>query len=421
MTSKQELNLTPTAAGSRMNAIRKLNLRPYVTGILPLFIFAHFGHHVVGAIMRPILPMIRTDLNLTYTQAGWMMSAFSMTNGIAQLPAGWLADRFGARLMVLLGVTGVAITGFFLGFSHSFTWLVVFLIASAIMGGGYHPAAAAAISSSVPAEDRGRALGIHLIGGTSSFWIVPLLAAPIAAVWDWRASYLILTIPTMVLGILLYTLIGRRSQGKIQPEQPHPEEPDQAIPETSARVNWQALTPFIILSVATGTMIMSISSYLSLYAVDELGLSPEVAALLMAVTPAVGVFGAPFGGYLSDRFGGIRVMLVLSVLAIPLVYLQGVSPNAAVLTIMMLAVGLVTNTRMPTSESYIAGATPANRRATVLGLYFFAGTEVSGVLTPLVGKLIESYGFQTTFLYSALATGAIVLICALFLWRYRTK
>lgn len=115
------------------------------------------------------------------------------------------------------------------------------------------------------------------------------------------------------------------------------------------------------------------------------------------------------------------MLLLLSVLAIPLVYLQGVAPSAAILTIVMLAVGLVTNTRMPTSESYIASATPANRRATVLGFYFFAGTEVSGVLTPLVGKLIELYGFQTTFLYSALATGAIVLICALFLWQYRNK
>lgn len=421
MTSKRDLDSTDSAGFGTDASKKKLNLRPFISGILPLFIFAHFGHHVVGAIMRPILPMVRTDLGLSYTQAGWMMSAFSITNGISQLPAGWLADRFGARLMVLLGVTGVALAGFFLGFSHSFTWLVVFLVISAIMGGGYHPAAAAAISSSVPAEDRGRALGIHLIGGTSSFWIVPLLAAPIAAKWDWRAAYLILTIPTVVLGIWLYGIIGRRSQRQAQIDQPREQKADLAASETPTPVNWQLLAPFITLSIATSVMIMSVSSYLSLYAVDELGLSPSTAALLMAVTPAVGVVGAPFGGYLADRFGGVRVMLVLSVLAIPMVYLQGVAPNAIILTIAMLAVGMVTNTRMPTSESFIASATPANRRATMLGIYFFAGTEVSGLLTPAVGRSIELYGFRQTFLYSALVTGAIVLICSLFLWKYRNK
>ena len=361
------------------------------------------------------MPMIRTDLGLSYTQVGFMMSAFAMTSGIANLPAGWLADRFGPRLMVLLSVTCVAIVGFIIGFSNSFIMLIILLVFSAILGGGYHPASSAAITSSAPSEYRGRALGFHFVGGSSTFWIVPLIAAPIAAAWGWCSPFLILSVPTIMFGILLYFLIGSRMKTEVSRTQ----EVTPEVTTESARVPWRKLVPFILISVATGTMIQSVSAYLSLYAVDELGIAEATAAMLMAITPAVGLFAAPVGGYLADRFGSISVLLVISVLAIPLVYLLGRASNIITLAVLMLAVGAVSTTRMPTSESYIAGNTPQRRRATVLGIYFFAGTEVSGLLTPVVGNLIDRIGFHNTFTIASVSMAAVVVVCALFLWRNR--
>ena len=87
---------------------------------------------MVGAMLRPLMPMIRTDFGLSYTQSGLLMSAFSITNGISQLPAGWLADRFGSRLMVLVSVSGVALVGFLIGIYHSYTALLVLLVLAAV-------------------------------------------------------------------------------------------------------------------------------------------------------------------------------------------------------------------------------------------------------------------------------------------------
>jgi len=395
--------------------IKKVNLRPYLSGLLPFFVFAHFGHHVVGSMLRPLMPMIRTDLNLSYTKVGFMMSAFAMTSGVANLLAGWLADRFGARLMVLLSVTGVAIVGFLIGFTNSFVTLIILLVLSAILGGGYHPASSAAITSSAPSEYRGRALGFHFVGGSSTFWIIPLIAAPIAATWGWRSPFLILSIPTVMLGIFLYIRIGSRMKTEVSRSQ---EVGAEATTE-SAQIPWRKLVPFILISVATGTMIQSVSSYLSLYAVDELGVSETAAAMLMSIAPAVGLFAAPVGGYLADRFGSMPVLLTVSFLAVPLVYLLGMASNIITLAVLMLAIGAVSTTRMPTSESYIAGNTPERRRATVLGIYFFAGTEVSGLLTPLIGYLIDRIGFYSTFSITSASMAAVVVVCSLFIWRNR--
>ena len=285
--------------------IKLSDLKPYFSGLLPLFVVAHFGYHVTGAMLNPLMPMIRTELGLNYTQAGVVISAFSVTSGIAQLPAGWLADRFGARLMVLLSVSGVAVAGLMVGLSSSYEALIAFLVVAALMGGGYHPSAAAAISSFVPAERRGRALGLHLIGGSSTFWIVPLIAAPIAAAWSWRGPYITLTIPVIALGVALYYLMGR--QARIAPPLAQ-----KAAMEggPTARIQWSVLAPFLVMSIATGTLTNSVGAYYSLYLVDHFGLTAPSAALLMAIMPAVGAFAAPLGGYLSDRFGSIRVLTV---------------------------------------------------------------------------------------------------------------
>jgi len=398
-----------------VKTIKKLNLRPYLSGLLPLFFFAHFGHHVVGAMLRPLMPMIRNDLGLSYTKAGWTMSAFAITGGLSQLPAGWLSDRFGPRLMVLLSVTGVSVVGLLIGLSHSYVALITLLVLAAILGGGYHPASAAAIASTVPVGYLGRALGLHFIGGSSAFWAVPLLAAPIAVAWGWRGSYITLSIPIIILGILLYILIGRRVPAYLRKSQPV----DSEVTTAPAPIPWRKLAPFIIMSVTVGTMVQSVAAYLSLYAVDYLGVTEAVAAMLMAITPAVSLFGAPVGGYLADRFGGIPVLLVISFLAIPLIYLLGTASNVTSLVILMVAVGIVSTTRMPTSESYIAGNTPERRRATVLGIYFFAGTEVAGLLTPVLGNLIDRFGFYSSFAIASASMAVVAVLCSLFLWRYR--
>jgi predicted MFS family arabinose efflux permease len=327
--------------------------------------------------------------------------------------------------MVLFGVTGVALTGFFIGFSSSFVTLVIFLAVSAIMGGGYHPASTAAISLLVPSEYRGRALGIHTIGGGSSFWMVPLLAAPIAVAWGWRNSFLTLTIPIVILGIVLFILIGRHWQAHLGDSHEAGGEVGTTKVEketmiTPVHIRWRQIAPFIIISVVTGTMIESVSAYLSLHAVDGLGISEATAARLMAVSPGVGLLVAPFGGYLSDRFGGIPVLMAVSFLAVILIYLLSVASGAIALAAIMAAIGFVTFTRMPTSESYIAGNTPPHRRATILSLYFFAGMEAPGLLVPVIGILSDRVGFNSTFTITAVAMGAILVVTSLFLWQNRT-
>ena len=188
--------------------IKKVRLPLAMSGLVPIFMLSHFSHHIVGGILSPLLPFIREDLHLSYAQMGIVMSAFSLVGGLSQLPAGYLADRFGRRLMITIGIAGVAVAAVLIGVSNSYLLLIISLVLASLLGGGDHPSAVAVISDTVPDQQRGRSLGFHAIGGTASMFIVPLIAAPIAAALTWHAAYLILAAPAFLLGLLVYFLLG---------------------------------------------------------------------------------------------------------------------------------------------------------------------------------------------------------------------
>ena len=187
----------------------------FFPGLIPFFVLAHFVHHLLTALPIPLLPLIRSDFSLDYTRSGLVISAFTLSYGIGQLPAGWLADRTGPRLVLTIGIGGVALAGFLVGLSHTFLMMIFSLALMGVLGGGYHPAAPPMISASVDPQNQGRALGFHAIGGSASFFLAPLIAAAIATLWGWRGSFIGLAVPTLVFGIFIYRILGRRgSQGK---------------------------------------------------------------------------------------------------------------------------------------------------------------------------------------------------------------
>ncbi|MDP3096861.1 MAG: MFS transporter, partial [Syntrophales bacterium] len=186
-----------------------MNLRAIFGGALPLFALGHFSHHILTAITVPLIPFIRSAFNLDYTQSGLVVSAFTLAYGFGQLPAGWLADRIDPRKLMIVGISGVALAGILVGLSHSYGWMIVFLVLMGILAGGYHPSAPPLISASVRPENLGRAFGFHNIGGGASYFLAPLVAVAIANAWGWRNAYVALGIPTVAFGIAFYILLGR--------------------------------------------------------------------------------------------------------------------------------------------------------------------------------------------------------------------
>ena len=397
-------------------SIKKSGVNSFFSGLVPLFVLAHFSHHLIAALLQPLLPLIRDDFKLDYTQAGWVVSAFTLAYGISQLPAGWLADRIGARLLITIGISGVAVSGLLVGLSPSYTILVIFLVVMGILGGGYHPAASPLVSASVEDKKRGRALGLHQIGGTASFFLTPLIAVGIAtALGGWRWSFIILAILTFIFGIIFYVLLGRR-QSSNQPEEGVSANAtvtgSASIPGRLSR-----LIPFIIIGVALQVTIFSTISFIPLFVVDQFKTSEEVGAALLAVAQFAGLWAGPLGGYLSDRIGKVPVMLAVALAAGPAIILLNLVSLSWSIYLVLLVLGVCQYVGMPVSEAYIISHSPERNRSTILGFYYFASRGGPGLLMPAIGYIIDRSSFGTAFFIVGLVMLAVALGCSLFLWR----
>ncbi len=399
----------------RGNAIDRSSFRSLFSGLLPLFVMAHCAHHLLTALPVPLLPMIRSEFGLDYTQSGFVVSAFSLAYGIGQLPAGWLADHIGRRTMITIGICGVAAAGLFIGLSQTYTMMIIFLALMGLMGGGYHPSAPPMISASVKPEKRGSALGLHTIGGGASYFLAPLIAAAIAAVWSWRGSFITLAVPTIIFGTVFYRLLGRLGDVKkaghktINDDSPLPPIPGQ----------WRRLVPFIVLSTFTGTVSLSSISFIPLYLVDHFSVSQETAAAFISIIYFAGLWGGPVGGYLSDRLGRVPVMLTVCFITGPVIYLLNLAPFGLGISVLLILIGMSVYFRMPITESYIIGYTSEHNRSTILGIYYFGSMEGSGILTPIFGYMIDQLGFYTSFTIAGAALVVMTLACSMFLWGRR--
>ena len=338
-----------------------------------------------------------------------------MSYGIGQLPAGWLADRISSRILIAIAICGVALAGVLVGLSQTYVMLAVFLVMMGLLGGGYHPASPPLILASVEKKNQGRALGIHSIGGGASHFLAPLIAAAFVAFWGWRGTFIVLAIPTMIFGIIFYVFLRRlatRSKAGTNIIGG-----DSQVLANPGRV--RRLVSVIVMSTATQGLTFSVVAFIPLYLVDHFGFGEEAAAALLAVIFSAGLWAGPLGGYLSDRFGKVPVLLAVCLSGGLIIYLLNVVPYGWGIGAVLVLIGMILYAKMPVIETYIVGHTSERHRSSVLGISYFGNMEGAGVLTPVVGYLIDQFGFQTSFTIVAATMIVVNLVCSLFLWGSR--
>lgn len=395
----------------KVSNIKRFRFNSLFRGLLPVFVLAHFTHHLLPALLVPLMPLIRDEFALNYTQSGLLLSVFSLSYGISHLPAGWLADRIGARILITVAICGVALAGLLVGLSQTYAMMLGSLALMGVLGGGYHSTSPLLISASVEPKNRGRALGIHLIGGSSSFFLAPLIAAAIAVALGWRAPFIILAVPTIAFGIIFYVLLGRLAK-KNKDKHRTISSPDH--PTIQQRSHH--LVPFIILATFTAAVLFSAISFIPLFLVDNFSLTEEAAAAFFAIIYFAGLLASPLGGYLSDRFGRVSVLLAASLIAGPVIYMLNIVPFSFGIGAILFIIGAILYIPQPATEAYIVDQVSSHRRSSILGIYFSGGIMGAGAITPLLGYFIDHVGFSTSFTIVGVALIVVSLTCSIWLW-----
>lgn len=169
--------------------------------LLPVLFIGVFMAALDTAVIGPAIPVLRTYFSIDNRQTGLVMSVFVLFSLCSTALMANLSDRHGRRPVYLISVGLFALGSLLIALSPRFWMLIVSRAIQGIGAGGITPTASAVVGDSVPAEQRGRALG--LIGATYgiAFVVGPPLASALMVALSWQWIFL-LNLP--VAAVILY-------------------------------------------------------------------------------------------------------------------------------------------------------------------------------------------------------------------------
>lgn len=283
--------------------MKLFRLRPTTVVILMLCIM-YFITYLDRVNVSTAASGFGAEFKLSNTEIGLVFSAFAYPYLVFQIIGGWVSDRFGARrTLIFCGVLWGAAT-LLTGLAGGLFSLLAARLLLGLGEGATFPAATAAMSRWVPAGKRGFAQGITHSASRIGNAVAPGAVVAIMAVWDWRASF-------FVCGVIsLLWVIG---WAKVFTEHPkdHPNISQAELarlPQPKAKpgnVPWKALfkrmAPVTIVYFCYGWTLWLFLSWVPQYFLHNHGLDLKKSAIFASAVFFAGVVGDTLGGLVTDK------------------------------------------------------------------------------------------------------------------------
>jgi MFS family permease len=257
----------------------------------------------------PALPAIGSEFGVGPAAWGLLVAAFLVGAGLLQVPAGFLARRYGARSVSLAGVGLLAASSVASAFAPSFLSLLVLRLAAGVGAALFFSPAIGLVGSLFPPGHRGLPVGTFssaFSGGAALGILGSSLLVPDVG---WRAS---LALGGVALGLIV--LVGLalipRAAGAAPPRKPMPTGERRLPRALSYRGVWAVGFAFVGMEGAT----FATGQFIVPYGVTVEGWSFGVAGVvgMMYVLPSL--FGGPVGGSLAERRMNHRTQFLVAAL-----------------------------------------------------------------------------------------------------------
>jgi MFS family permease len=367
---------------------------------------AHFVSHYYIILLAPLLPFVRADYDVSYTEIGLALAAFNIVSAALQTPAGFLVDWLGARILLVAGLAIGAGAFVIIGFTNSF-WLMVAMFALAGVGNTvYHPADYAMLSHHVPADRIGQAFSVHTFAGMLGSAVAPASLLMMQSLWGWRGAF----VGAGVLGFAVAALLmAVHDSAEVKPAA-QPRDKDETAP-----VGWRLLlSPAILLNLLFFVLLALISGGSNNFSVVAFGAlygTPvTVANAALTGNLLFSAIGVLIGGLLVGRTTrhGLVAALGLAGMAVFIALVAEFNVGALALIAAMSAAGLCSGIIMPSRDMIVRDVTPPGSFGKVFG-FVTTGFNIGGIISPLIfGAIMDHDSPRLVFL--AVAAFSLIAI-----------
>lgn len=381
---------------------------------------AYAGFYLCRKNFSVVIPLLISHEGLSKGDLANAVACYSLAYSIGQFTMGGLADRFGARRIVSIGLSLTIAANVAIGFWYG-AWALCLLLAL----NGFAQASGWPGLVKIMGAWFGKAQRGVVMAWWSTNYALGGFAATLIATWvlthgtflaslEWRRG---MWIPAFILlPIALLFAIGVRESPSVVNSQPQRGLSLGRLREVfrSSRLQLIAVVYFILKLTR-----YSFLFWLPLYMTEQLRYSASEAGYSSAIFELAGFFGVLAAGYISDRFMGSRrfpaAALLLAVLGVTCLFhptLSAWSRIGNLVGIALIGMGIFGPDTL-LSGAAVQDAAPRDALATAVGTVNGVGS-IGQLISPwIVVFIAENYGWNNLFyFFSALSLAGCVLLLA---------
>ncbi len=370
---------------------------------------AHFTHDGFSDTIYLLLPVWAESFGLSHAQVGILKTVFSGSLASSQLPAGLLAERWGARWVLVISTLVVGLAFMALGLAGGFASLAVLLCCAGLASGAQHTLSSTLVAEAYREGRLRAALGTYNFTGDLGKVAAPVLVAGGIALMGWRASSLALGAFGCVVGIGLFIALKRLGTGDAPRGKPTSTRGfrfgDWGVTD---RAGFRLLAAIGMLDGAVRTGFLTFLPFLLI----AKGAGVGTVGLALALTLGGGAAGKLACGFLAERIGVTRTVVltelatgagILALLAVPLVGAMMLLP----------LVGLALNGTSSALYGTVPEFAAPGRQSRIFGLFYTLTIGASAAAPVLCGLLSDLAGVPVTLAVVAVAALAPIPLCPL--------
>lgn len=338
---------------------------------------AHALHDGYTDLIYVMLPIWQSEFGLGFAALGLMKTVFSGALAGFQIPAGYLAERFGAPIVLALG-TALAGLGYCLaGLSGGFTMLMAALFVGGLGASTQHPLGSSLIANAFAGPRSLRALGVYNFAGDIGKMTLPAAAALLMVVLPWREAVALLGAIGVLAAIAIFIMMPRLRDEAAAPQKT-------AVTGHGARGGY-GFPLLLSVGVIDSATRMAFLTFLP-FVLSAKGASLPTIGLALTLVFAGGAAGKLVCAWIGARIGAVAtVWLTETVTALGIVALLPLSLEAAL--VLLPVVGVALNGTSSVLYGSVPDLVEPSRRQRAFGI-FYTGTIGAGAVSPAIYGLL---------------------------------
>lgn len=284
----------------------------------------------------PITKDIAAEWGLSYTKIGLIMSAFSITYGIIQIPAGIISDRFGGSRVASYSVTFLGLTALLFSFSKNYEMAFISRSLMGLSGGFLLPATMKLLPQWFSRREIDKAMGILGTGQGIGVFLALLIVPILVERFGWRVGFNLSTITSLVAAALSWFIIRDLYLSK------RGESSTLSI-ATIKKVVTKKLLLLSSFNLTAAAVYMGVITWSQSFLIDNLHISIVKVGYITAIIGVTMIFGSFASGILPPRIGGNNVIIISMLMCVLLPYIFYYSNSSITAFLIIAMIGWATN------------------------------------------------------------------------------